>query len=101
MLKRSSFAVAAFVAALAAVVFSSQARADAKAADYTGTRKWTATMRNNTVDFTAKLKQDGEKVTGTIGGGHVPETEIKDAKVEHGELSFKNVRSRNGNDFTT
>jgi hypothetical protein len=80
---------------------SSLARADDKAADYTGTWKWTATMRNNPVDFTAKLKQDGDKVTGTVGGGQGGEMEIKDGKVENGELTFNVIRTRNGSEITT
>ena len=37
----------------------------------------------------------------TLTGGQGPEAEIKDGKVENGELSFKVVRSRNGTDITT
>jgi len=98
----SKLSVTSIALAVALVMgLSSLARAEDKAADYTGTWKWTATMRNNSIDFTAKLKQDGDKVTGTIGGGNIPETEIKDGKVENGGLSFKTVRTRNGNDITT
>ncbi|HSV14722.1 MAG TPA: hypothetical protein VLI90_10705, partial [Tepidisphaeraceae bacterium] len=83
----SKLSVTSIALAVALVMgLSSLARAEDKAADYTGTWKWTATMRNNSIDFTAKLKQDGDKVTGTIGGGNIPETEIKDGKVENGGL---------------
>ena len=100
MRKIWSPALALFAAALTAFSFSSTARADDKA-DYTGTWKWSATMRNNTVNFSLKLKQDGDKVTGTISGQGAQDTEIKDGKVADGELSFKVVRSRNGTDITT
>src|SRR5581483_6987133 len=64
MLNRCFAAFAVAVALMLCV--SSTTRADDKAADFSGNWKWSAQMRNNTVDFTATLKQDGDKVTGTI-----------------------------------
>jgi hypothetical protein len=103
MLKRSTFALVAFAAALCAVGFSSQVRAEDEAADYTGTWKWTAMMRNNSVEFTADFKQEGDAVTGSISGGAGggQSTEIKDGKVVNGEITFKVVRTRGGNEITT
>jgi hypothetical protein len=105
MLNRCFAAFAVAVALMLAV--SSTARAADDKADFTGTWKWSAQMRNNTVEFTAKLKQDGDKVTGTVaggggGGGNAAQpAEIKDGKVTDGELSFSVVRTRGGNTLTT
>jgi hypothetical protein len=54
------------------------------------------------------LKQDGEKLTGTVsgfpafgGGDAPPPVEIKEGTIKNGEVSFKVVRDFNGNEFTT
>src|SRR5262245_59791 len=39
------------------------------AADATGTWKWTATRGGQSIEATAKLKQEGEKLTGVYVGG--------------------------------
>jgi hypothetical protein len=107
MLNRRTSAVAFMTVIALALGISSHARAEDKAGDFTGAWKWTATMRNNTVDFTANLKQEGDKVTGTIsgggggGGGGAQPAEIKDGKITNGEISFKVVRTRGGNEVTT
>jgi len=74
--------------------------------DATGT--WTYTMpgRNNGPErkVTIKLKQDGEKLTGTInlGGNNAKDVEIADGKVKDGEISWKVVRkNQNGDELTT
>ena len=79
----------------------SGARANTKAADATGTWKWTVTTQNGqTFEPVLKLKQEGEKLTGTISGRNNNDIEIKDGKVKDGEVSFKVVRERNGQTFT-
>lgn len=52
----------------------------------------------NKRDVTLKLKQEGEKFTGSISGFR-GDTEISDGTVKNGEFSFKVVRSWNGNEF--
>jgi hypothetical protein len=77
---------------------------EAKAADATatGTWKWEFKRQNgDTIDVTLKLKQDGEKLTGTISGPNNSETEIMDGMVKDGEVTFKVVREFNGNTVTT
>jgi hypothetical protein len=81
--------------------------ADDKAANVTGT--WVISQQNrngNTSETTLKLKQDGEKVTGTVtpparggqgGNGGTARTpkaiEIEDGKItSSGELTFKTTR---------
>jgi hypothetical protein len=73
------------------------------AGNATGTWEWTINGQNGQ-SFTqkAKLKQDGEKLTGVIMGRNNQETEIKDGKVsKDGELSFAVTRERNGQSMTT
>jgi hypothetical protein len=74
---------------------------DSKSANVTGTWKWSFTGQNGqSRETTAKLKQDGDKLTGTISGRQGNDTEIKDGKVTGNEVSFKVVRSFNGNELT-
>jgi hypothetical protein len=73
------------------------------AGDANGTWEWTINGQNGqTFTQKAKLKQDGEKLTGVIMGRNNQETEIKDGKVsKDGELSFAVTRERNGQSMTT
>jgi opacity protein-like surface antigen len=74
----------------------------ASAADATGTWKWTATIQGKTRDSTAKLKQEGDKLTGVyVGGQSNDETPIEDAKISGDKISFKVTRERGGQKFTT
>ena len=70
--------------------------ASAKAADATGTWKWTVERGGNTIENTLKLKQDGEKLTGAIIRQD-NETEITDGKIVGETVSFKVTREFNGN----
>ena len=71
--------------------------APVSAADVTGSWKWTVERNGNTIETTLKLKQDGEKLTGTISGPQGSETEIADGKVSGDTVSFKVTREFNGN----
>jgi hypothetical protein len=75
---------------------------DSAAGNATGTWKWSFAGQNGqTRETTAKLKQDGDKLTGTISGRQGGnDTEITDGKVKGNEVSFKVKRSFNGNDIT-
>lgn len=78
--------------------------ADEKKADATGTWTWKTTGRQNQneVTWTLKLKQDGEKVTGTIKGMGDQVTEIKDGKIDKdGNIAFAVTRTRNDQEMTT
>jgi hypothetical protein len=84
--------VALFAAALPAVA------ADGK---IDGTWTWSTQGQNGqTFEQKAKLKQDGEKVTGVIVGRNNQETEIKDGKLKEGALSFDVTRERQGQSVT-
>lgn len=47
------------------------------------------------------LKQDGEKLTGTLQGMRGEPVEIQDGSFKNNEFSFKVVRSWNGNEMVT
>jgi hypothetical protein len=81
---------------LAALVLGGDTRAADKA-DATGTWTWNFTRQNgDKVEITLKLKQDGDKLTGTITGPGGNETEIKEGKVDGDKVSFNVVREFNG-----
>ena len=82
---------------LAIVAMAGIARADDSP---TGTWKWTQMFGNNSREVTLKLKQDGDKVTGTISGRNT-DTEISDGSYKDGTVSFSVVREVNGNKITT
>src|SRR5258707_11590310 len=70
----------------------------AAAADVTGTWKWSVERNGQTFETTLKLKQDGEKLTGTISGRQGSnDTEIEDGKVKGEDVSFKVTRTFNDN----
>jgi hypothetical protein len=96
----SWWSIMAFGVAVAGFISGSASRATA--ADATGTWKWSRTTQNgDTIDVTLKLKQDGEKLTGTITGFQGAETEITEGKVsKDGAISFTVVREFNDNKIT-
>lgn len=92
------------LAVFAAFVVPAIAADDAKdsKAKVDGTWKWSFTTQNGDKrEGSAKLKQDGEKVTGTVAGRQGNDTEIKDGKIDKdGNVSFTVTREFNGNSFT-
>src|SRR5450755_3819079 len=84
-----------------------QAQADDKKVDPSGTYIWTMPGRNGGADRTNTLvlKLEGDKLTGKLaapgrGGAAAAETEIANAKLTGAEVSFIVVRSFNDNSFT-
>src|SRR3954465_11110839 len=64
-----------------------------------GDWKWSITTQNgDTFESTAKLKQEGEKLTGTING-RFGESEITEGTVKGNEVTFKVKRERDGQAF--
>ena len=104
MLSRRTALLGMFVAFFALVGFAPSVLA---ADDATGTWKWTTPGRNGGADreSTLTLKQDGEKLTGSLtapgrqGAAGTP-VEITDGKVKDGDVSFKIVRKRGDNEIT-
>jgi len=79
-------------------------RAADKAGDVTGNWHWTQQGRGQNTQpmtVTMKLKQDGDKVTGTVSGMNNSETEIKDGMIKDGTISFTVTRTFNDQSFTT
>jgi hypothetical protein len=90
-----------FVAAAVALAFVGVI-GSAIAADATGTWKWTVTFGGQSRDATAKLKQEGEKLTGVyIGGQSNTETQIENGSVKGDTVSFSVTRERDGQKRTT
>jgi hypothetical protein len=58
------------------------------------------TSGGQTLEPVLDLKQDGEKVTGTVKVNE-RESAISEGKLSNGEVSFKVVRERDGNSFTS
>ena len=87
--------------ALLALVVPAYAQEKAKA-DVNGTWKWSfQTQDGQKRESTLKLKQEGEKVTGTVTGRQGAETEIKDGKIDaEGKLTFTVTREAGGNSVT-
>ena len=75
--------------------------ADEAKVDVNGTWKWTLTTPNgDEISLSAKLKQEGEKVTGTYYGRNNSESPIKDGKLTGNQLKFTVVRDINGSQIT-
>jgi hypothetical protein len=73
----------------------------AGAGSVTGTWKSTIKPPNGAeIEITYKLKQEGEKLTGTVKRGDGPERKIEEGKVKDGKVSFQYEVERDGNKFT-
>jgi hypothetical protein len=98
-----SFRLPLAAAIVVAAFVATPSRADDKKVVYTGTYAWTMTRNDMEIKNTLKLKQDGDKVTGALKtkrGDMENESEIKDAAIKDGVLSFSVTREFNGNSFT-
>jgi hypothetical protein len=63
---------------------------------------WKQMGQNGEVAMTLELKQDGEKLTGTLQReGSDMKSEISDGKFKDSDLSFNVVREFNGNKVTS
>ncbi len=95
----SSMAVLGLVLSM---MFVSTLRAEeAKAAGVTGTWKWQQQGRNGPQDVTLKLKQEGEKVTGTITGFQGQESNLEEGTIKGKEVTFNVSREMNGQKVVT
>jgi hypothetical protein len=77
--------------------------ATAGAADANGTWKWTFSRNGQEVELVLELKQDGEKLSGTLNlpFGDGVKLDIQDGTFKNDEVDFKTVFERNGNSFET
>jgi hypothetical protein len=113
-LKNSNFAslIKTGLCAIVALGLLSQAQAEDKKVDPSGTWTWTMQARGGgggggggERKMTLKLKTEGDKVTGTLSApgrdGTPRDTEIADGKLKGDELSFTVTREFNGNKMTS
>ena len=85
----------------AAVVALTVLVATAAWANPTGKWTWKTNFGGNERVNNLELKQEGEKLTGSMEGRNGAKIEIKEGKVNGSEISFVVVRERNGNEFKT
>ena len=87
-------------AACVLIALNFNSLAEDKKADPTGTWTWSITTQDGTVrTTTAKLKLDGDKLTGTVSGRQT-ETAIENGKLDKDEISFGVTREFNNNKVT-
>ena len=88
------------IAACALVALALTASAQDKKPDPTGTWTWSTTGQDGTArTTTAKLKLEGEKLTGTVTGRQ-SDTAIENGKIAGDEISFAVTREFNNNKIT-
>jgi hypothetical protein len=94
-----NFVILAVAVAVLGLVSATQAQ-DATG-DVSGTWKWSQEGPGGEIEFTLKIKQDGEKLTGTITGFGGDESPIEEGKVKDGTVTFKVTRDFGGRPFVT
>lgn len=88
---------------LAIGLLSSGIRAEDKKPAGTATGTWKSsftTQDGKTFETIYKLKQDGEKLTGTVAGRDGKEVKIDEGKVKDGKVSFQVTREFNDQKIT-
>ncbi len=86
------------VLAVVLVLCGAAAAADDKKDDPTGNWTWTFMTPNGDVQVTAKLKREGDKVTGTVAARD-RESKIEKGTYKDGKISFETVREIEGGKF--
>jgi len=95
------------LAAILALGFLAEVKAEDKKADPAGTWSWVMPGRQGRPDrkMTLKLKVEGDKLTGNISApgrdGQATDTEIQNGKITGDEISFTTTREFNGNKVTS
>jgi hypothetical protein len=88
------------LAACLVLALTLAANAQDKKADPTGTWKWSISGQNGqSREVTAKLKAEGDKVTGTVSGRN-NDTAITEGTLKGDEIAFTVSREYNGNKMT-
>jgi len=103
MNRRQRVWLSALILGLAVGLLAARAGAEEKKTGGTATGTWKSTFttpNGQTIETTYKLKQEGDKLTGTVTGGDGQETKIEDGTVKDGKVSFKVTRERNEQKFT-
>jgi len=91
------------LAALAAVLLGGVASAHTQGAssDLSGTWKWSQEGPGGTIEFVLKVKQDSDKLTGSLTGFDGNESPIEDGRIQDGAMVFKVTREFGGRPFVT
>ena len=89
------FTTSAILLAIAFVAMPAWAADDA-----TGTWKWTSTRGDKTIESSAKLKVEGDKLTGVYVGRNNMETAITNGSFKDNMVKFDVPLDFNGNKFT-
>jgi hypothetical protein len=99
--RRMGFGIVALGLVIACLSAGVQADDKKDGGSVTGTWKSSFTnQQGQTFETTYKLKQEGEKLTGTVTGRDGKETKLEEGKVKDGKVSFQVTRERDGNKFT-
>ena len=93
-------ALAAFMLGLIGLASAAQAD-DKKAADPTGTWKWTVERGGQKRDVTAKIEVKDGKVTGTVSGGKTDSKIDEGGTYKDGKISFSVTREFKDQKFTS
>lgn len=99
--RRTWFGILALSLAIVWLTAGVQAADKKDPGSATGT--WKSTIKTpdgKSFDIIYKLKQEGEKLTGTVTGPGGQETKIEEGKVKDGKVMFQITRERDGNKFT-
>ncbi|MHB1422674.1 MAG: hypothetical protein ACYC3I_05655 [Gemmataceae bacterium] len=99
--KRTWFGILALGLAIACL--SPGVRAEDKKEGGSATGTWKSSIKGpdgNNIEITYKLKQEGEKLTGTVKRGEGESKKIEKGKVKDGKVSFQYAVERDGNKFT-
>ena len=100
MLVRTQVSLALAALALAVGLAGGNATAQEKK-DATGTWKYSVTFNDQTRETTMKLKQEGEKLTGTVAGRDGTDSPIDEGgTIKDGAVAFGVTRERDGQKFT-
>jgi hypothetical protein len=100
--RRISVASAIVVASIGLVsVLYAQTTPATQPAGVTGTWKWSFEGPGGQTETTLTLKQEGDKLTGTVTGFGGEDQAIQDGKVKGDEITFKVTRDWGGNTVTT
>lgn len=70
--------------------------AAAETASPVGKWKWSIDRGGRTIETTLTIKQEGDRLTGTVTGPNNTETPVQELKFKDGELSFKVTREWSG-----
>jgi len=89
------------ILAFASIALASAEKIERKP-DVNGTWTWSMQRQNGAGrQVTLTIKQDGEKITGTISNNFGGDSDIEEGSFKDGEVTFKTTRTRGGMEIVT